>query len=837
MSGVHRLLTRRDKRSKDKTEPIHGGLGPVFVPEEVSKKKDKEEDKKVKEIQSRLQRYGITNITEANIEYALRAPFAAGSIEEGFKTCLLLEDTYEGLLKQFDPNTKLLGAVNREGVTCYLDALLFAMFARLDSFEAMVYDSLEDPARKKLAGLLRLWVNMLRTGRLITVDVTKQVQEAMSECGWEAANQLQQQDTSEAFTFITGQLELPLLTLKMDMFHTGKDDPNDDHKFVNERLLEVAILSEPPEGGSVVTLEDCLEHYFNNRVEVKRHMEQQRRSSLKRMDSIDKTLIQEKSAALHIESVDLGDAPPESPAVDSPASMAEIMPEPPRKGPIEQLRPVAGMRKRADSIFSQKRVKVSVDGEPAKDGHMHSDPAEQQRKASLRTEVLMPAWQFFKLLPWYTDNMPTSDAQVAAHFARKRPILGICLKRYTVSNTGAAARLDTYIDIPLEIAVPDFVSGDDMEEGGPLVGNFKLVLQSVVCHRGKSVHSGHYVSLVRGYAPNAGSDHDRPGSSSSDGMDDPWMLFDDLARERVSYVNINKALKDECPYLLFYQVQPIDVDDATMAGPPSYHEATSRANSDAVGEIPEKIALPEYSHSEPALVESHSPTSLTNHERNASFDAVDWAQSVQPSARNSMDAGNVLDSDTQPRFSTSSNRRSSVVIDDVPTDRESMRTASVTGGASTATTPLDDNKTSFLGLPSRRTSRLSSGPRKTKPRPSSEGPEQSNRFSLNMSKLTARMSRTDNDAAASTNQADKDQQQLTSGPSGSEGSYEALPEQIVHEKSAPAALTTGVLSKKDLQREKKAKIKEQSSGSSHGHGHSHLRRKKGEVPDRDCLVM
>ena len=85
--------------------------------------------------------------------------------------CLLLEDTYEGLVKTYNPNTKLLGAVNREGVTCYLDALLFAMFARLDSFEAMLYGSISDPTRKRLAGLLRLWVNLLRTGRLIPVDV------------------------------------------------------------------------------------------------------------------------------------------------------------------------------------------------------------------------------------------------------------------------------------------------------------------------------------------------------------------------------------------------------------------------------------------------------------------------------------------------------------------------------------------------------------------------------------------------------------------------------------------------------------------------------------------
>ena len=86
---------------------------------------------------------------------------------------LLFEDTYEGLVKTYDPSTKLLGAENRDGVTCYLDALLFAMFARLDSFEAMLYNSFDDLPRKKLAGLLRLWVNMLRSGRLITRDIVR----------------------------------------------------------------------------------------------------------------------------------------------------------------------------------------------------------------------------------------------------------------------------------------------------------------------------------------------------------------------------------------------------------------------------------------------------------------------------------------------------------------------------------------------------------------------------------------------------------------------------------------------------------------------------------------
>jgi hypothetical protein len=85
----------------------------------------------------------------------------------------LLEDSIEGIIRSYTPNTKLLGAENRQGVTCYLDALLFAMFARLDCFEAILYKSFNDEPRRKLAILLRLWVNLLRAGKLITTDIVR----------------------------------------------------------------------------------------------------------------------------------------------------------------------------------------------------------------------------------------------------------------------------------------------------------------------------------------------------------------------------------------------------------------------------------------------------------------------------------------------------------------------------------------------------------------------------------------------------------------------------------------------------------------------------------------
>src|SRR5437763_4480209 len=103
------------------------------------------------------------------------------------------------------------------------------------------------------------------------------IQDSLAECGWPEAAKMEQQDVSEAFTFIAETLDMPLLTLKVDIAHGGMDIPDDDHKFVNERLLNIGIPPELEAKGSV-TLEECLEAYFNNRVDVQRKLE--RRSTL-----------------------------------------------------------------------------------------------------------------------------------------------------------------------------------------------------------------------------------------------------------------------------------------------------------------------------------------------------------------------------------------------------------------------------------------------------------------------------------------------------------------------------------------------------------------------------
>lgn len=655
---------------------------------------------------------------------------------------MMLEDTYEGIIRPYDPHVKLLGAVNRGATTCYLDALLFAMFARLDSFEAMLYENFEDLKRKRLAGLLRLWVNMLRSGRLITVDITEHIQNALVECGWTDAGRHRQQDPSEGFGFITGQLELPMLTLKMDMYHTGKEDPQDDHKFVNERLLEVALLDEPAEGRDVLTLEDCLEHYFNNRIEVKRHLESQRRNTLKSAGYIDTPPKIEKESATHVEVFEVG---PETPIAQSPAVLTPLHEVPSHQTKVEQLRPTWG-RKRADSIFSQRRVELTgIDPEELKRQETNGSVDAKGRKLSTRTEVLMPAWQFFKLLPWYTDHMPTSDAQVAAHFSKKRPILGICLKRYSYTNEGQARRLDTCVDIPLEIAVPNFVSDDSMQESGPLVGNFRLMLQSVVCHRGVSVHSGHYVCLARareggGLATHSSGD-ERRRSTDSEEIEDPWMRFDDMAPERITPVDIHQALREETPYLLFYQVMPIGDDGHSIHDLPSYTEATSRSHSDAAPlEKPFSNASSDSTHHLEKV--TSEPTGVLR----GSTEVFDF---MPISSRTSLDVGTVQD--------LSRGRADAMGPGEVRRKSVALETSSFSGSVTTdtptnsvPTTPSEERNNSFLSVAnklsgSRRGSRASKAGGASRSRPSSTGPDSTgNRFSLNMSKLTQMMSNSSN---------------------------------------------------------------------------------------------
>jgi hypothetical protein len=82
-------------------------------------------------------------------------------------------ETLDGVVHEYDSDYYLLGAVNRFGVTCWLDAILFAMFARLETFEPILIKEFKDLPRQQLQFLLRLWVNLVRRGKLITPDIVR----------------------------------------------------------------------------------------------------------------------------------------------------------------------------------------------------------------------------------------------------------------------------------------------------------------------------------------------------------------------------------------------------------------------------------------------------------------------------------------------------------------------------------------------------------------------------------------------------------------------------------------------------------------------------------------
>ena len=369
----------------------------------------------------------------------------------------------------------------------------------------------------------------------------------------------------------------------MDIFHTGKEDTNDDHKFINERLLELAIPEEPSDGHTI-TLEECLEMFFNNKIEVKRYLDLLERrgtlNSVRSHQSFDST----KAHASHVEIAELDTSRPSSPLTLQPQVSAI---------PIS---PIASgyQRTRSPSIIQECFIDEKI-GALGRSPSIAEEP--RGRNGRVRKEVMMPAWQFFSLIPWYTNNVPSNDAQVAAHFSSARPILGICLKRYSMLPNGTAVKRKTHIDIPLEIGLPHFIQDDKMAEDGPAFGNFKLSLVSSVCHQGVSVESGHYISLVRSPDPQQNGE-------------DRWLRFDDLAKERVTYTDVEKFLAVESPYLLFYQVIPIEGDPGNITegetqvisseNPPAYSESTIRRDSNvdsAVGGL--SLSIPSHESTSP----------------------------------------------------------------------------------------------------------------------------------------------------------------------------------------------------------------------------------------------
>lgn len=374
------------------------------------------------------------------------------------------------------------------------------------------------------------------------------MQDALAACGWDHSPN-DQQDASEFYGFIAQTLNIPLLSMKSNIFHHATPDENHDHRIVEEQVLNVSVPD--IEEGQKVPLERCLEGFLNNKVEITRSLPQTDIFSSLRHEN-DRGLLRRCNTSRSTPTISI-----------SSQSTLSLMPK-------KLARSRTLDEKQTEEFFLNTRK------------HMKSYSLQE---GSSRKDVRILAWQFLNILrpppiyfshlsnnlcnsvpiligdiAWYRKNTASATAIESDNATGKSaPTLAICLKRYGFKD-GQPFRKDTPIDIPEEMLLPHLIDDENMEDYNQ-AQNFKLVLIAVVCHRGKSLNEGHYTSLVRRAGSIADGDFNSAQKLSNSShpplySEDQWYKFDDLANPRVYPVKFQEAVLAEMPYLLFYQIQP-----------------------------------------------------------------------------------------------------------------------------------------------------------------------------------------------------------------------------------------------------------------------------------------
>jgi hypothetical protein len=416
---------------------------------------------------------------------------------------------------------------------------------------------------------------------------------------------------------------------------------------------------------------------------------------------------------------------------------------------------------------------------------------------------------------WYTRTSPTNDAEVAAHFSQTRPVLGICLKRYGITESGRPFRKNTFIDIPLDIRLPHFIQDEMIAEDGPLMGDFKLSLQSVICHRGNSVNAGHYISFIRGTSQIADGDSQSARRLSNNSVPphysaDRWIKFDDLADPRVSYVDIEQAMKDEMPYLLFYQVQPTydctpppgSLPGSLSDHPPSYSDS----------------AIGMKSHPSPPRV--HGYFDVT---RDESMPTIRLSSEIErpPTPRRSI---NLPESDRP--LGPEEDRRGSLAF------TETSLTSTDPQVISAPPTPNEETTAQRM---SRAAARFTKSGSKSRPTSATGENRISATFSrLNLMRSKEQLNRVD-PSKEQVNKIDLGKEMLIPATDGAGDSRTS----ITIEENDGLKPEEETINRSKSKKSKKKKGKEKAERVEHeGHHGHHMHKEKGKnVPDRECKIM
>lgn len=215
---------------------------------------------------------------------------------------------------------------------------------------------------------------------------------------------------------MTETLQLPLLSLQVDLFHHGKRD-EDDHKVVYERLLNLAVPPDPE--GKGIKLEDCLEEYFNARVDVLRDSEEAKMSMSEDIAHDERPGLVHRNTVRLLRDEDSGTTTIVS---ASPVDMAPLHPFPtsssissnPPSGPgpaaaseIEHVGEESkehigstvptrlSTRQRSGSLIQ--RIVIDEHGKPTNEDTT-TVPKSRRKGSMVVKAITIPAWQFFRLI-------------------------------------------------------------------------------------------------------------------------------------------------------------------------------------------------------------------------------------------------------------------------------------------------------------------------------------------------------------------------------------------------------------------------------------------------------
>jgi hypothetical protein len=156
------------------------------------------------------------------------------------------------------------------GNTCYLDSLLFALFAQINAFDYLLLKAIPNKEVSIMQMHLRFFVTRMRKSKAIMAHQVKALFDAMKKSGWNGRPG-SQEDVVELLAWFMSVFESPTIALTESIYHGGESDMSSDERVSAERFLSLPI----PEGKDLISLEELVQAYFfdNHLQGIKRKMD------------------------------------------------------------------------------------------------------------------------------------------------------------------------------------------------------------------------------------------------------------------------------------------------------------------------------------------------------------------------------------------------------------------------------------------------------------------------------------------------------------------------------------------------------------------------------------